>query len=352
MIGFFTINFSLPGYAVVLILAVQVAFLFNKKNRISRWTSSLSVISRSPSKCKKFPKKFNTPSVKNLQKDVILRFQEVVENKFKLYQTNSSYLFLERMFENGAYTDLLDLRKSLEQPAQSLQEALVYVFETSGSYEKVPSHPHEVDQDSLWVSYNQSSENCECPECLVKIYVPDVLASIGPWFSSALSRCDDLLDSIDTWVDSKNAYEEVCKHLHSKSSYRADKESSDTIVISASQFTKPEEVYKKASPAAKVVYKNALVTGQLRTFLDSSSKDGTSRFGDYTHLIVATRAIVDVFFVSNGGWMVRSYDWAHADGLDMNLFKELWKRNAGALTVEKVASASKALVRGERTKHA
>lgn len=268
---------------------------------------------------------------RSVVKEICNRFVNAIE--VELGKLNPS---VEAAMNLHVYKQLEEVKKTLESPARLLWQitdevrfahrwSRLIIFDSAG-WPKHEPLPRELPQSLAFVLESKEFKKTQAALALrLKNRVKD-------WerWESAESSIMSLVASIEA----DPAYK-VYEHMRVE----------ELILTTGTLFVHHDTALDESTLAQRMLWGKTLIAGPMFKALTGAEASNTR---GQTHLMVASRPVLEYAYGKHKNWVVMSYDSTPVDGLDMEMFIMLWAKSSGAKLVRQVASATHALVRAEK----
>ena len=268
---------------------------------------------------------------RSVVKEICNRFVNAIE--VELGKLNPS---VEVAMKLHVYKQLEEVKKTLESPAHLLwqktddvrfsrQWGSLIVF-NSANWPKHDRLPKELSERLAFVL--ESAEFKKTQAALNK-------------------RLKNLISEWELWEAADASIMSLAASIEADPSYRTYKHLSadELILTSGTLLAHHETALGDSTLAQRMLWRKTLIAGPMFKALTGAEASNTR---GQTHLMVASRPVLEYAYGKHKNWVVMSYDSTPVDGLDMEMFLMLWAKSSGVKLVQQVASATHALVRAER----
>ena len=160
-------------------------------------------------------------------------------------------------------------------------------------------------------------------------------------------RLKNLTSDWELWESSESSIMSLVASIEADPAYKVYRQMRvDQLILTTSTlFVHHETALGDSTLAQRMLWRKTLIAGPMFNALTGT--DGCNTRGQ-THLVVASRPVLEYAYGNHKSWVCMSYDSTPVDGLDMEMFLMLWAKSSGTLLVQQVASAARALVRAEK----
>lgn len=264
-------------------------------------------------------------------KEICNRFVNAIE--VELGKLNPS---VEAAMNLHVYKQLEEVKKTLESPAHLLwqitdevrfgrQWGRLIVY-NSANWPKHEPLPRELPQSLAFVLESAEFKKTQAALAL---------------------RLKNRVKDWERWESAESSIMSLVASIEADPSYRAYKHlpADESILTSGTLFVHHETALGDSTLAQRMLWRKTLIAGPMFKALTGAEASNTR---GQTHLMVASRPVLEYAYGKHKNWVVMSYDSTPVDGLDMEMFLMLWAKSSGVKLVQQVASATHALVRAEK----
>lgn len=282
------------------------------------------------------------------------RFKEIFEEDLAKLEVS-----VETAVNFNVQREISRLRGSLLEPLPRLRSSAHWLWTDEG-WEDFLS-PHEPDSPTILFGRRCHNDDCRLDghrRCRFSLDSVLKREDFTVLCADLRSRLDILEREWRAWESDESSFREVSTWLEKNPQSRgfghghAFAPGAKTILISARLRYHIDTALESMTTAQRVVYRHTLRSGSLYERL-SRKKDVGSTNGERTgidfHIALVSRSLANYAYLDINVWLYKGGNAITGDDLDMEVFLMLWAKSSQVMPLAKIASAARALVRGERS---
>jgi len=290
---------------------------------------------------------------------VLRRFMEVFESNLVKLE-----VFPDAAIGYNIGREISHLRMALNAPMPTLHAAAHWIWEAKGWDEFVSPRPNLSSEAELGL-YGRACVSKDCRSaghrrCRFPLDSVTVLDDFRTLCSELQSRLDRLERAWEAWELDESSLAEVSALIEKDPKYREPRDGHrylfdygvDKVLIGGRLAVHINTALGSMKTAQRAIYRQTLKSGSLydrlsRTKAPNQAPKGPQ--GRDFQVALVPRSVAHYAYLENNLWLLSPDNATSGDDLDMEVFLMLWSKSAEIMPLVKIASAARAMVRGENT---